>query len=71
VKLAGTAVIDARAVLIADSDAVLLREAKVDQSPTTAGCGSTARTAPSRRDMQRHVLWRDVTQRLLGVPGSP
>jgi Family of unknown function (DUF6492) len=68
-KLAGTAAIDARAVLIADSDAVIVREATLEQ------LFQNGRLRHHRRDrgvtavMERHVLWHNVARRLLGVPG--
>jgi hypothetical protein len=68
-KLATTATIDARAVLIIDSDAVLLRE------PTLERFTHNGRLRHFRRDrgvtagMDRHVLWHNVARRLLGVSG--
>jgi hypothetical protein len=67
-KMAGTAAIDARAVLVVDSDAVLLRKATFEHF--TRGDG---RLWHFRRDravtagMDRHLLWHDVARRLLGL----
>jgi hypothetical protein len=69
-KMAGTAAIDARAVLIADSDAVLLRE------PTLAEFTHNGQLWHFRRDraveagMDRHLLWHAVARGLLGLPGA-
>jgi hypothetical protein len=69
-KMAGTAAIDARAVLIIDSDAVLLREL------TLAHFRHDGRLLHFRWDgavatgMDRHLLWHDVARRLLGLPGT-
>ena len=68
-KMAGTAAIDARAVLLADSDSALVRfAAPPTSSRTTAGSGITARSAPSRPAWSRHILWHNVA-RSLRLPG--
>jgi hypothetical protein len=68
-KLAGAAAIDARAVLIIDSDAVLLREPALDQF-THNGCLRHFRWDDAvRPGMDRHVRWLNVARRLLGVSG--
>jgi Family of unknown function (DUF6492) len=69
-KLAGTALIDARAVLIVDSDAVLLREAKVDEFTDNGRLWFYRKEDAVTADMHRHVLWHNVARRLLGVPGA-
>jgi Family of unknown function (DUF6492) len=68
-KLAGTAALDARAVLIADSDAVLVREATLDEFVHNGRLWHHRRNAAVTACMQRHVLWHNVARRLLGVPG--
>ena len=68
-KLAGTAAIGARAVVIMDSDSMLLRELTLD------GLAREGRPLHFRRDdavvarMDRHLEWHNVARRLLGVPG--
>jgi Family of unknown function (DUF6492) len=69
-KIAATATLDARAVLIVDSDAVILRE------PTLEELSDDGRLRHFREDgavtagMERHVLWHNVARKLLGVPGT-
>jgi hypothetical protein len=68
-KLAGSAALDTSAVIIIDSDAVLLRQ------PTLAQFSDRGRLRHFRRDggvtagMDRHLLWHNVARRLLGVSG--
>jgi hypothetical protein len=69
-KLAGTAVIDARAVLLIDSDAVLVREAEVDQFTHDGRPWLPRKDGGVTADMQRHVLWHNVARKLLGVQGE-
>jgi Family of unknown function (DUF6492) len=68
-KLAGAAVIDARAVLIVDSDAVLLREATLDQFTQNGGLWHYRKDNAVTAGMKRHVLWHNVAWDLLGLPG--
>jgi hypothetical protein len=68
-KLAGAAVIDARAVLIVDSDAVLLREATLDQFTHNGGLWHYRKDDAVTAGMKRHVLWHNVARGLLGLPG--
>jgi Family of unknown function (DUF6492) len=68
-KLAGTAVIDARAVLIADSDAVLLREATLDQFTHNGRLWHYRKDDAVTAGMKRHVLWHNVARNMLGLPG--
>jgi Family of unknown function (DUF6492) len=69
-KIAGTAAIDARAVVIMDSDAVLLRELTVEQLVREGRLRHFRRDGAVTADMKRHLLWHKVARRLLGVPGS-
>jgi uncharacterized protein DUF6492 len=69
-KIAATAAMDARAVLIVDSDAVLLRELTVEQLVREGRLRHFRRDRAVTADMKRHLLWHKVARRLLGVPGS-
>jgi hypothetical protein len=69
-KIAGTAAIDARAVLIIDSDAVLLREPSLAELTHDGRLGHFRKDGAVTPGMDRHLLWHDVARRLLGVPGS-
>jgi hypothetical protein len=69
-KIAGTARIDARAVLIVDSDAVLMREPALDELVHDGRVGHFREDNAITADMERHVLWHNVARRLLGLPGT-
>jgi hypothetical protein len=68
-KIAAAAVIDARAVLIVDSDAVLVREATLDQFSHNGRLWHYRKDRAVTAGMERHVLWHNVARRLLGLPG--
>jgi hypothetical protein len=68
-KLAGTAAIDARAVLIIDSDAVLLREPTLDQFTHDGRPWHFRVDRAVTADMERHLLWHNVARQLLGLEG--
>jgi hypothetical protein len=67
-KLAGAAAIDARAVLIVDSDAVLVREATFDQFAHNGRLWHYRKEGAVTASMERHVLWHNVARKLLGLP---
>ena len=69
-KIAGTAGIDARAVLIIDSDAVLLREPTLDQFTENGRLRHFRNDRAVTPGMDRHLLWHSVARRLLGVSGA-
>ena len=69
VKIAGTAALDARAVLVIDSDAVLLREAKLDELTHDGRTWHFRNDAAITAEMGRHLLWHNVARRLLRVGG--
>jgi hypothetical protein len=69
VKMAGTAAIDAKAVLVADSDATLVRHAMPDEFIHDGRLWHYRAESAITADMSRHVLWHDVARKLLGVPG--
>jgi hypothetical protein len=68
-KMAGTAALDARAVLVVDSDAVLLREARLEHFTHNGRLWHFRRDHEVTADMDRQVLWHNVARKLLGLPG--
>jgi hypothetical protein len=68
-KMAGAAAIDARAVLIVDSDAVLVRAPTLDELMHDGHPAHYRKDGAVTATMERHVLWHNVARRLLGVPG--
>ena len=69
-KIAGTAELDARAVLIVDSDAVLLREPARDDLFHEDTLGHFREDDAVTANMERHVKWHNVARRLLGLSGT-
>ena len=69
-KIAAAAAMDARAVLIVDSDAVLVREATLDEFTHNGRLWHYRKDHAVTPDMERHVLWHNVARRLLGLPGG-
>jgi Family of unknown function (DUF6492) len=69
-KMAGTAAIDARAVVIIDSDAVLLREVTLEQLVHNGQPLHFRRDRAVTAGMKRHLVWDKVARKLLGVDGS-
>jgi hypothetical protein len=69
-KLAATASIDARVVLIIDSDAVLLREPTIDELTHDGRSWHFRRDRAVTVGMDRHLLWHKVARKLLRVPGA-
>jgi hypothetical protein len=69
-KMAGTAALDARAVLIVDSDAVLVREPTLDQFTQNGRPWHFRREGGVTAGMDRHLLWHKVARKLLGLPSS-
>ena len=69
-KLAGTAAMEARAVLIIDSDAVLLRELSLQDVVHDGRPLHFRRERAVVAGMRRHLLWHNVARTLLGVPGQ-
>lgn len=68
-KMAAAALIDARAVLIVDSDAVLVREATLDRVTDHGRLWHYRKDRAVTASMERHVLWHNVARRLFGLPG--
>lgn len=69
-KMAAAAVMDARAVLIVDSDAVLVREATLDGLTCNGRLWHYRKDCAVTANMERHVLWHNVARRLLGLPAD-
>ena len=69
-KMAGAAVLDARAVLIVDSDAVLVREATLSEFTHNGRLWHYRKDGAVTANMERHIRWHDVARKLLGVPGA-
>jgi len=68
-KLAGTAAIGARAVVIMDSDSVLLRELTLDALAPGGRPWHFRHDDAVVAGMDRHLDWHKVARRLLGVAG--
>ena len=68
-KMAGTAAIDARVVLIADSDSALVRFAAADEFMHNGRLWHYRRECGITAGMKRHVLWHNVARNLLGLDG--
>lgn len=68
-KMAGTAAIEARAVLIVDSDAVLVREPTLDEFTRDGRLWHFRKDGAVTAGMDRHLLWHNVARKLLGIPG--
>ena len=71
VKIAAAARMDAGVVLLADSDAILLRPTSAENL-TSGDKPVLYRAAGAVHDkMERHVLWHCVARRILGLPTAP
>ncbi|MEV0381968.1 DUF6492 family protein [Nonomuraea sp. NPDC050643] len=70
-KLAATARIEADAVLIADSDVVLVRPVKVAEFRTDGRLRLYRNEGAVHAGMARHVRWHQVARELLGLPAAP
>lgn len=69
-KIAGAAAIDARAVLVVDSDAVLLRQPTLDEFTCNGRLWHFRRNHAVTGGMNRHLRWHNVARKLLGLPGT-
>ena len=69
-KLAAAARLDARAVLVVDSDAVLVRPASLDELTHDAGLWHYCKDHGVTEGMRRHVVWHGVARRILGLPDA-
>ncbi len=72
IKIAVTARLDAKVVLLADSDVVLVREPTLDRFVAGDGRLRLWRTVDGVHDgMPDHVRWHAVARELLGLPPRP
>jgi hypothetical protein len=69
-KIAATAAIDARAVLIMDSDSVLLRTLTVDRLMHDGRPWHFRRDDAVTSGMARHLLWHEVARSMLAIAGA-
>jgi Family of unknown function (DUF6492) len=69
-KIAGTAAMDARAVLVVDSDAVLLREPTLDRFIHNGSLRHFRQDGAVTAGMHRHLVWHNVARKLLGLSGT-
>ncbi|WP_199442684.1 DUF6492 family protein [Umezawaea beigongshangensis] len=70
VKIAAAERFDARAVLLADSDVVLVRPTTADSFTSAGRLGLFRADGAVHAGMPRHVRWHAVARKLLGVPGE-
>jgi Family of unknown function (DUF6492) len=70
IKIAAAGALDTRAVLIADSDVILVRPTTLDRF-WGDGRLRTYRAADAvHAGMERHIRWHQVARRLLGLPAA-
>lgn len=69
-KIAASALIDADTVLIADSDAVLLRPTTAAQFRDCGQLGLVRAEDAVHAGMERHIHWHHAARRLLGLPDT-
>ncbi|HEX6660081.1 MAG TPA: DUF6492 family protein, partial [Ilumatobacter sp.] len=67
-KIAGTAAADARAVMVVDSDAMLLRKLTLDELTHDGKLWHFRKEDAVTAAMDRHLLWHRVARRLLDLP---
>jgi hypothetical protein len=70
-KLAAAATVDADVVLIADSDAVLVRPVTAERLVVDGRPCLYRADGAIHRGMRRHVQWHQVARDLLGLPAAP
>lgn len=71
VKLAAAAQFDARAVLLVDSDVVLVRATTADRFAIDGRLSLYRAEGAVHAGMVRHVRWHQVARTLLGLPTAP
>ncbi|NJP95149.1 hypothetical protein HCN51_37920 [Nonomuraea sp. FMUSA5-5] len=71
VKIASAGLIDAEAMLIVDSDAVLVRPTGVESFSRDGRLCLYRLENGVTAEMKRHVIWHQVARDLLGLPPSP
>jgi hypothetical protein len=70
-KIAAAGIVDADAVLIADSDIVLVRPTNVRRFTVNGQLALYRCDHAIHAGMERHVRWHQAARRLLGLPGMP
>ncbi|MDP9863410.1 MULTISPECIES: DUF6492 family protein [Streptosporangium] len=70
-KIALAGRLDADAVMIADSDVVLVRPTTVESFTADGRLCLHREEKGVTADMERHVLWHQVSRELLGLPPAP
>lgn len=71
VKIAAAAQLDARTVLLADSDVVLVRPVRTQRFVTDGQPLLFREEKGVTADMDRHLIWHRVACRLFGLPPGP
>ncbi|MFC4058789.1 DUF6492 family protein [Planomonospora corallina] len=71
VKIALATAVGADAVLMADSDVVLVRPVSVKPFTVDGRLSLTRVENGVHEEMERHLLWHRVSRRLLGLPPAP
>ncbi|MFI7701652.1 DUF6492 family protein [Nonomuraea sp. NPDC049480] len=71
VKIAAVGLIDADALLIVDSDAVLVRPTSVESFMVDGRLCLYRLDNGVTAEMERHVIWHQVARDLLGLPPAP
>ncbi|GAA1013571.1 hypothetical protein Aple_087750 [Acrocarpospora pleiomorpha] len=70
-KIAAAGLIEADAVLLADSDVSLVRPVHVKNFRTDGALSLFRKENAVHADMARHVIWHRVARELLGLPPAP
>jgi Family of unknown function (DUF6492) len=71
IKIAMTARLDARVVLLADSDVVLVRPVRAERFVDDGRLRLYREEKAVSAEMERHVIWHQVARELFGLPPSP
>lgn len=71
VKIAAAAQFDARAVLLVDSDVVLVRATTADRFTVDGRLSLFRAEGAVHAEMVRHIRWHQVARKLLGLPATP
>jgi hypothetical protein len=70
-KIAAAGKVEADAVLLADSDVVLVRPTKADNFKADGRLSLFRKPDAVSASMERHVIWHRVARDLLGLPPAP
>jgi Family of unknown function (DUF6492) len=71
IKIAAAAQLDAKVVVMADSDVVLVRPVRAERFVRPEGMTLFRAENAVTPDMRRHVHWHQVARDLLGLPPAP